>query len=127
MATTTVNIPLTTLNNSNFTGQTAIGGTISQASIVVNRNVGALPMNADPTVVLALQLFLSWDGGTTFIPIGAGFAFLGGSIIGEDGNVELTSFLIVSNLSVLQANPTHAKAIVTATGQFSVSGTITLN
>lgn len=124
MANATINIPLSTLNNSTWTGQAAVHGGLSQVEVLVNRNVGALPMNNDPSVILALDLQLSWDGGATFASQGATFSIPGGTILAEDGTVEATSFLIISNLA---PNPTHAKAVVTATGQFSVSGTVTLS
>ena len=126
---TTINIPLTTLPVGSQTfGPTPAAG-IQKVDLLINRNVGSLPLNGQPaTTTLELRVDLSEDGGVTWRLLFA--ADVPGGILQNDFPPFDTA--TVSEVSEVLTAPlpanAQARAILTVAGSsVSVSGTLTLS
>jgi hypothetical protein len=123
MAPQVIPIPLRTLNAG---PQAPIDAPVpagkTGAEFLINRNVGAFPLDGDPARSLAVDLFVSWDGGATW-KRECSTTLQGGVITDTDTGVRVFDTFGASGIA---PGATHARLAAVVTGTVSISGTLTL-
>ena len=120
----TVPIPLTTINPPGFsTAGVAVPSTLDHVILSVDRTVGTQPINGDVTLVISIEVHESFDGTTWFLVCAGGV--IGGPQVGDDGNLSLTSAILVDFTQRAQSLTRQVRAHITTNNTFTVSGTVT--
>jgi len=92
----------------------------NEIAIDIDRTVGPTPLNGVVGGSLRVELWLSWDGGTTFRFQGA-IEVASGQMLDTLDNLLTSSGLSLQNFD---PNPTHARVVLSAIGTMTVAGTV---